>query len=518
MKATGRSFSVLTKLILSVSLLVALVVGMMATFDLMAMLKLYDQTAKQQEESRTAAMRREGSAVARKLAVSLAPALAESNYSLLQEVLDATTQGDKLILEALVADESGTAVVRSGMKTLPSKVQLQAKDGKTPEPIHVKDQRVHALRFVAPLSYGGAVRGEVWMNFSLSELDQMLLDIRKQREDAAGKSVTRSLLVGALCLLVGLVLAIGQGLQVARPVRELAEKATHIAQGDLSARVVLKSRDEFGRLGGTFNHMAERIQELLKETADKIQLRNEMEIARTVQDRLVPSAEVVVRENLRLVGYYDPASICGGDFWNYFNLGPTKTLVVIADVTGHGVSSALLTAAAKSCCDTLQTTHGEHITVLQLMQTLNMVIYRAGQRHLQMTCFATIIDHETNTISFASAGHQMPYLCRLKDDRYSILTLLARGNRLGDMLDWHFPVFNADIQSGDVLLWFTDGIVEAENALNEAWGDKRLRRTLLQAAHGLPEQIRDTVVKTAYEFFGGRAPADDITLVVGKIG
>jgi serine phosphatase RsbU (regulator of sigma subunit) len=517
MSSPGRSISFLMKLVLSVSLLVALVVGMMGVFDLMAMLQLYDQSARQQEESRTAAMRREGAAVTSRLAVSLAPALAEGNYSLLQEVLDATTQGDKLILETLVTDDTGTVVVRSGMKTLPSKVELKAKDGKTPEPFQIKGQ-IHALRFITPVLYGGVTRGEVWMNYSLSELDQMLQAIRTQREAATSKSIMRTLLVGSLCLLVGLVLAIAQSLQVTRPVRELADKATHIAQGDLSARVVLKSRDEFGRLGGTFNHMAERIQELLKETADKVQLRHEMEIARNVQDRLMPSSELVRRGDLWLVGYYNPASICGGDFWNYFNLSPTKTLLVIADVTGHGVSSALLTAAAKSCCDTLQAAYGEKVTVLQLMQTMNIIIYQAGQRHLQMTCFASLIDHQAQTVSFASAGHQMPYLCRLKDDRYSMMTLLARGNRLGDMLEWNFPVFDMDLQQGDVLLWFTDGLVEGENHAGEPWGEKRLRRALLQNAHRPPTQTRDMIVKEAFEFYGNRAPADDITLVVGKLG
>lgn len=516
--ASGRrSLSVLTKMIMSAALLVAVVVAAVGALDLMAMLKVYDETTRRQQELGEAAIRREGKSVARRLAVSLAPSVTEANYSLLEEVLEANTKGDKLLLYALVADSEGTVLQSSGQGTLPKKISLEAKSGTPPKPRQVRVGGERALLFIEPIKYADKVRGELWIAYSLAELDQQIAKLREQREKATHKAIIRSALVGGLCLLLGLLLSIGQGLQVTRPVRQLAQKATAIAVGDLSARVDVKSRDEFGHLGATFNHMAERIQVLLKETADKITLQNEMEVARNVQDRLVASPELVKRGALTLAGYYQPASICGGDFWNYFDMGDNKIMVVVGDVTGHGVPSAMLTATAKACCDTVQATYGGNITVPQLMKTLNVVIYQAAKRHMQMTCFITLIDLNKRTMMFASAGHPMPYLCRSKEGKYRLQTLIARGNRLGDLLEWDFPAYTMELQQGDVLIWFTDGITEGESPEGVEWGEKRLRRALQPNAHRPLDELRDSVIKAAFDFYRNRPPEDDITLVLGRI-
>ncbi|MCA9670796.1 MAG: SpoIIE family protein phosphatase [Myxococcales bacterium] len=515
-----RSLSVLTKMILYAAALVAVVVAAVSTLDLVELLRTYDERAKAQEKLGTAAIQREGQATARGMAVSLAPALGEFNTSLIGEVVQSTTRDNRYVLRVLVAETvetPGKVVAQSGFADPPKTVKLLSKGQKPAEPKEIKTSKGRALLLAVPIIYGGKRVGEVRVAYSLNELDKQLARIQSQRAKAKQSGILRSGLVGLLCVLFGLVLAIGQGLQVSRPVRALAHGATAIAEGNLGARVEVKSRDEFGALGATFNFMAERIQVLLRETADKVTLQNEMEIARNVQDLLVAPPKLVRHGDLSLAGFYQPASFCGGDFWNYFNIDETKTLLVIGDVTGHGVSSAMLTATAKSCCDTLQATLGSSLDILQLMKTLNFVIFQAAKRHLQMTCFITLFDQAERKIVYASAGHPMPYLCRKMDDgRYDIRTLIARGNRLGDLLEWDFPAYTMDLQRGDVLLFFTDGITEGENPLGEQWGEKRLRRAFHRNAALAPDELRDLLVKNAFEFYRGTAPDDDLTVVVAR--
>ncbi|MCC6747874.1 MAG: SpoIIE family protein phosphatase [Deltaproteobacteria bacterium] len=520
MRPQRRSFSVLTKLVLSVAILVAIVVAAMGTFDLLAMLRVYDAESKRQEEQGSTAIRRNGEGMGSKLAAGIAPALAEVNYSLIQEALDETLKADPAVLNVEVVDDTATVVARSGRGVLSSgKTKLLVdKSGKVPPPENAQVAGERALRFVTPVSYGGKTRGELHYAYSLRELDEQLKKLREEREVTTRRSVVRSVMVGSLCLLFGLLLAIAQGLQVTRPVRALAQRATQIASGDLSARVTLKTNDEFGHLGATFNHMADRIQNLLQETADKVTLQKEMEVARTVQEALVAVPDLITRGRLQFAGHYQPASICGGDFWNYLELGPNKTLLIVGDVTGHGVPSALITASAKSCCDTLHAAFGSNLSITGLMQALNRIVYLAARRHLLMTCFATLIDLDEWKLVFASAGHPLPFIGRVGDDgQHTLQSLVARGNRLGDTPEWDFPAFSVDLRPGDTILWFTDGLTEGEDRNGDQWGEKRLRRAMQPHCHRRADELRDVLIKLAHDFYDGVPPADDITLVVGKI-
>ena len=516
MATSKRSLSVLTKLVLSVALLVSLLVAALGTIDLMSMLRIYDDAARQREASGEAAIRREGSAIAGKLAVTLAPAVAEINYSLIQEIVDAAAK-DELILYSLAADELGNVIASSGLTKAPKKVKRRAGGQVAAAPAEEAVDEQAALLFAAPLLYGGKNRGEVWLSYSLANLQRELVRIQEERVATTQKTVTKTVLTGVGCLFCALLLAVGQGLQITRPVRELATKARQIARGDLTARAQVQSRDEFGQLGSTFNHMADRIQALLNETAEKVALEKEMEVAATVQDRLVAPSDLIERGRLQLAGYYAPASFCGGDFWNYFPLTEERTLLVVGDVTGHGLPSAMLTASAKSCFDTLRSTRGDDMSVLQLMQALNTVIYEAARGHLQMTCFVTIIDTATSEMHFASAGHPMPYVCRPQNGKYVLKSMMAQGNRLGDLPTWEFSEAKMALQAGDLMLWFTDGITEGENPDGRQWGERSLGRQLRKHAANPPDKVRDEVIKAAYNFYAGETPEDDITLVIGRL-
>ncbi len=354
--------------------------------------------------------------------------------------------------------------------------------------------------------------------YDLSPINAFVADAHKARDEASKAAAIRTGVVGALFVLVGTVLAIFQGLQISKPIKLLAWKADQIARGDLEARVEVKSTDEIGILGENFNFMADQIVVLLHQTAEKAHMEKELEVARTIQETLVPTNEPVDRGLFKLAGYFQPASQCGGDWWTYHDLVGDRVLVVVGDVTGHGVPSAMITAAAKAACDVARLQHGDNVTVSQLLEIMNYAIFESAKRKFVMTCFASIVDTSKRTITYANAGHNFPYLYRTGEDgKGEFGSLMIRGNRLGDLKESKYEEKTTDLVPGDLLVWYTDGIVECESHTGEEYGEKRFRASVRRAAGLDSGEIRDAVVADAGQFFGETLRKDDITLVIGKI-
>jgi serine phosphatase RsbU (regulator of sigma subunit) len=343
---------------------------------------------------------------------------------------------------------------------------------------------------------------------------------RAERDKAAAS--TRAALytgaVGALFTLIGTVLAILQGLRITRPIKQLAWRADQIARGDLDSRVEITSRDEIGLLGENFNYMADQIAILLQHTAEKARIEQELEVAKAIQETLVPTAEPVDQGTLRFAGFYLPAAQTGGDWWTWHRLVGGKVLIVIGDVTGHGVPSAMITAAAKAACDVARHVHGDDVTVTRLLEIMNHAIFESAQRRFVMTCFASIVDTRQRTITYANAGHNFPYLYRTgPDGRGEFGSLMIRGNRLGDDPASRYEAKTTPLVPGDVLVWYTDGIVECEGGAGEEYGEKRFRASVRRAAALDAGEMRDAIVAEAASYFGDTPRKDDITMVVGRV-
>jgi len=231
----------------------------------------------------------------------------------------------------------------------------------------------------------------------------------------------------------------------------------------------------------------------------------------------VPSADPVDHGVLKFAGFYQPAAQTGGDWWTWHELVGGKVLLVIGDVTGHGVPSAMITAAAKAACDVARYVYRDDVTVTGLLEIMNHAIFESAQRRFVMTCFASIVDTQRRTITYANAGHNFPYLFRAGDGRGEFGSLMIRGNRLGDDRDSRYEAKTTELIPGDVLVWYTDGIVECENATGEEYGEKRFRASVRRAAALDAGEMRDAIVGDATAYFGEAPRKDDITMIVGRI-
>jgi len=360
--------------------------------------------------------------------------------------------------------------------------------------------------------------GYVVLGYDLAPIGWFAQQADEEKAAASTHALVYTGVVGALFALIGVVLAILQSLSITRPIKAMAWKADQIARGDLAARVEIKSRDEIGFLGENFNYMADQITVLLEQTAEKAAMEQELEVAKAIQETLVPTAELVTHGALKFAGFYQPAAQTGGDWWTYHELANDKMLLVIGDVTGHGVPSAMITAAAKAACDVARHLHNNDVSVTKLLEIMNHAIFESAQRRFVMTCFASIVDTKARTITYANAGHNFPYLYRASEGQKGEFgSLMIRGNRLGDDPTSKYEAKTTDLVAGDVLIWYTDGIVECESESGEEYGEKRFRASVRRGAALDASEMRDAIVADAASYFGDAQRKDDITMIVGRI-
>jgi serine phosphatase RsbU (regulator of sigma subunit) len=519
-KRRGASISV--KMIATSTLLILIIVALFGILNVVNTGRVFDEQARLQRDTILAGLQKRGSVQTRDLVQASRSALLQNDFTTLASFVPDIAAGDPEVAYVYVTDKEGVILAHSDknlngkpLADPTGKEMLQAKDAVSKE---AQTAAGRQFVFARPVVQDGTRQGTVVLAYSLSLLDSTLKKLETDKEAAFQAAWVRTALVGLFFVLVGTALAIFQGLRISRPIKMLAWRADQIARGDLETRVEISSGDEIGMLGENFNYMADRLLILMRETAEKATLEKELEVARTIQETLVPPPDPVDRPFVRIAGYFLPASQCGGDWWTVHDMPDGRILVVIGDVTGHGVPSAMITAAAKAACDVVRSTDGDRLTVTHLLEVMNRAIYESAKRKFVMTCFASIIDPRRHSITYANAGHNFPYVFRPNaPDGQDFQVLMSRGNRLGDLEESTYQEKTHPLTPGDVLVWYTDGIVECENDRGEEYGEKRFRAAIRRAADQDPVAMRESVVSAAGQFFGERPRKDDITMVFARI-
>lgn len=541
--ATQRGASISLKMILTSIALVSVIVIFSSLFSALSTRRVFDEAARRLADAHTTALQQRGRVQTLTLVETARNALMQSDYSMLKDFVPAAAKNDSDVLAIyVVVADTGFVAAHSDSRLsekplsevdpvlgprLAGVTQPLAEIIEVPDVAKGGGAKERRFVFASPLLALGKKQGTLVVVYSLRSLENDLQRVESEKQQAARAHMERAALLGLIFVILGAVVAIFQGLRITRPIKLLAWRADQIARGDLSTRVEVSSPDEIGLLANNFNDMADRLQVLLHETAAKATLEKELEVARAIQETLVPSADVIDRGEVRVAGYFQPATQCGGDWWTVHDLEGDRLLVVIGDVTGHGVPSAMITAAAKAACDVVRSLDGANLTPGRLLSVMNRAIYESARRKFVMTCFAAIIDTRARRITYSNAGHNFPYLYRARGGagggvnasrgEGEFLVLMSRGNRLGDLPESSFTESTQELQIGDVLVFYTDGVVECENPLHEEFGEKRFRNAIRNAADLEPAQMRDAIVASAAMFYGDRPRKDDITLVVACV-
>jgi len=238
--------------------------------------------------------------------------------------------------------------------------------------------------------------------------------------------------------------------------------------------------------------------------------RKELEVARVVQQLLIPPQAVIDLPPLHFAGHFQSAEACGGDWWTVSALPHGRALVVIGDVTGHGVASALLTVAARASCELALQLGADRLTPGGLLGMMNQTLYRMARRKLMMTSVAAVVDPAARSLTVANAGHPFPILLRNRITH----PILAEGPQLGDSPHAVFEDSQIELRRGDTMVCFTDGVAECENAAGERFSERRLRSLVQRVATGNAAGTCRSLVAALDSFRGGQPASDDTTLVV----
>jgi sigma-B regulation protein RsbU (phosphoserine phosphatase) len=304
----------------------------------------------------------------------------------------------------------------------------------------------------------------------------------------------------------------------------LVAATAKLAAGDLGARAPLVGgRSELQVLAGAFNTMAATLETRDRELriaeektrAIEIELavtRAGMEIAKQIQCSLLPEDQLSLG-GVQAAGRCIPAAAVGGDYFGYFPRGAQAVDSLIGDVSGDGVGAGRLLAEARS---TFLAERLAEPNAARLLSKLNDLLYedldRAG--HFITACCA-MVDAATRELSYANAGHPPALLLRAGETRWS--TLNADGMPLGIFRAIDFSEVKVTLHTGDIVVFYTDGLTEARNEAGAMFGTNRLGEMVVAHRHDEPEKLVKAVLAELDRFSGVRQPDDDITIVVMKL-
>ncbi len=320
------------------------------------------------------------------------------------------------------------------------------------------------------------------------------------------RNLSMGLLVIALAC-IGIVPISGR---MTRHVSSLSEGVRQLASGDFKARVPVQSSDEFGTLAASFNKMAEDLERHQSLVVEQGRLRRELELSRLIQTEMLPRARLRLG-TAEIKGLSIPAREVGGDFFNYFALPDGRLALLVGDVSGKGVSAALLMANVQA---TLRARLPLETDLATLADGLDRDVDQNTPHSVYVTLFLGILDVVRSELRYVNAGHNPQFLLRAGG---GLERLSSTGMPIALYAGQGYTEAVVNIASGDLLFFYTDGLVETENEHGDMFGAERLE-ALLEAEHA---EIIDTVIErteAAIRNFRGKAePLDDATLMALRI-
>ncbi|PYV42155.1 MAG: hypothetical protein DMG06_14955 [Acidobacteria bacterium] len=329
--------------------------------------------------------------------------------------------------------------------------------------------------------------------------------------------------IGILFLFVegaSLISGVGLTRTITRSIADLYEATRKIKVGDFSHRIPIRTNDQLSELAGSFNSMTENIEKLIVESKEKERLESELEIAREVQSQLFPK-EVPRLKTLELDGVCNPARTVSGDYYDFVAIESCWTALAIGDIAGKGISAALLMASIQSSLraqltyrNGLRSNRPENtpISTSSVVTLLNQQLYENTSPEKFASFCCGVYDDRTGKLFYTNAGHLPPILVRQgKASRLAI-----SGMVLGVLPNNHYDQDCVELQPGDLLVAFTDGITEPENEYGEEFGEKRLTELLLRHARRPLDELVTVITSSVREWSNSPEQQDDMTVLVAR--
>jgi serine phosphatase RsbU (regulator of sigma subunit) len=324
------------------------------------------------------------------------------------------------------------------------------------------------------------------------------------------KASVRSLSLGLGVIALALIGIVPLSRRMTRNLTTLTDGVQRIAQGDFSARVPVRSRDEFGALAGAFNQMAQDVEHRQQLVVERERLTRELELCRRIQTEMLPHAPLRLGAT-EVKGISIPAREVGGDFFNYFELPGGDLAVLVGDVSGKGISAALLMANIQA---TLRARLPLEPDLARLTTAIDKDIEEATPPGVYATLFLAIVHPHAKTLRYVNAGHHPQFLIRGD----GIVPLSSGGMPVGLFAGHGYVERTVQLADEDVLFFYTDGLVELENEAGEMFGSERLELLLRKYSGEGVDVLLERTEQDVRAFRGAAEPFDDLTLMALRLG
>ena len=314
--------------------------------------------------------------------------------------------------------------------------------------------------------------------------------------------------------LVSLVAGISMTKTITGAVHSLYEGTQRVTSGDFSHRITVRGTDQLAALSSSFNSMTENLERLFVVEKEKERLQSELQIATEVQVQLFPK-DMPKLTTMQLTGVCRPARMVSGDYYDFFCLQEKKVALAIGDVAGKGISAALLMAAIQSIMRA-QLNHvdtGGSIDTSRVVSLLNRQLYASTSPEKYATFFFAIYDEESRVLSYTNAGHLPPILVRNGE----AILLEVTGTVVGAFPIVKYEQRQLKLKPDDLLVAYTDGIEEPENAYGEQYGEDQLKDLLIRNQHMEMKDLIAKVMDAVVLWTSAEEMPDDMTILAARV-
>ncbi len=322
------------------------------------------------------------------------------------------------------------------------------------------------------------------------------------------RTSVRNLGFGMLVIALAFIGIIPISHRMTQHLTTLTSGVRQLAGGDFHTRVPVRSKDEFGALAGAFNQMAEDLERHEAAAVDQERMRRELELSRLIQTEMLPRRPLT-SGSAEIAGVSIPARQVGGDFFNYFVLPDGRLALLVGDVSGKGVSAALLMANIQA---TLRARLPHETDLAQLADRLDRELDTPGGVYL--TLFLAILDIDGRLLRYVNAGHNPQFVVRRGG---GIEALSSTGMPIALYAGHGYTEARTVLEAGDLLFFYTDGLVEAENEAGEMVGSERLQAMIVEEQARDIGQVMRHVEQQVTQFRGKVELMDDATMMALRI-
>jgi len=318
------------------------------------------------------------------------------------------------------------------------------------------------------------------------------------------------LVLEAGALVTGIVLT----RTITRSVGDLYQATEFVRKGDFSHRVRVERSDQLGALGESFNAMSGSMDSLIEEQRIRQRLENEVSIAHEVQSMLFPQ-KIPLMPGIQLGAFCKPARGVSGDYYDFLQLSPTRMAIALADISGKGISAALLMASVQAALRSqLLLERNASTSAADVVSRINRHLFLNTADDRFATFFFAIYDSAQRILQYTNAGHVAPMCIE-----GSKVTRLEKGGTIvGVFEDAVYEEGVLELQSGATLVVYSDGLIEPENVYGEEFGMDRLQEVALRSRNASADAMVASLLLAAEEWAGTAEQADDMTVIVARLG